>query len=95
MTRLAPRSLLIASIAIGRLCAQPSAEALQFFESKVRPIFASQCYGCHSSKSRIASGGLKLDTRTGFFQADSQVRPSCLDSLAKACWFMQFSTPPD
>ncbi len=76
MIRPAPRSLLMVSLAIGPLYAQqPSAEAVQFFESKVRPIFASQCYGCHSGKSRIASGGLKLDTRNGFFQGGQSGPP--------------------
>ncbi len=76
MKRPATRALLIVSMAISPLCGQqPSAEALQFFESKVRPILASQCYGCHSSKSRFASGGLKLDTRTSFFQGGQSGPP--------------------
>src|SRR6266567_162040 len=31
-----------------------------FFESKVRPIFANKCYECHSDS---ASGGLRLDSK--------------------------------
>ncbi len=31
-----------------------------FFESKVRPIFANNCYECHSDS---ASGGLRLDSK--------------------------------
>jgi len=46
----------------------PSEDPLQFFESKVRPILATQCYGCHSSKSKVASGGLRLDSKADFFQ---------------------------
>lgn len=38
---------------------------IQFFEAKVRPLLASQCYGCHSSKSKIVQGGLRLDSREG------------------------------
>ena len=34
-----------------------------FFENKVRPIFASHCYECHTDS---ASGGLRLDSKTGF-----------------------------
>ncbi len=33
------------------------------FETRVRPLFAEKCYGCHAD-SRM--GGLRLDTREGF-----------------------------
>ncbi len=36
-------------------------EATAFFESKVRPLLAEQCYGCHGSKA--VQGGLRLDTK--------------------------------
>ncbi len=35
-------------------------EQEQFFESKVRPLLAQNCYSCHT---RGASGGLRLDSR--------------------------------
>ena len=35
-------------------------EQEQFFESKVRPLLAKNCYSCHT---RSASGGLRLDSR--------------------------------
>ncbi len=41
--------------------AQPAASP-DFFESKVRPIFANNCYSCHTS---TAMGGLRLDTPDG------------------------------
>ena len=34
-----------------------------FFENKVRPIFANSCYDCHDG---TAKGGFRLDTREGF-----------------------------
>ncbi len=34
-----------------------------FFENKVRPIFANSCYECHDE---TAKGGLQLDTKAGF-----------------------------
>ncbi|MEL6109344.1 MAG: PSD1 and planctomycete cytochrome C domain-containing protein [Planctomycetota bacterium] len=40
-----------------------TAEQVKFFESKIRPILVSECYGCHSKQSGQARGGLKLDTR--------------------------------
>ena len=42
--------------------AEPSAEQIEFFESKVRPIFADHCYSCHSEKAEKLKGGLRLDS---------------------------------
>jgi len=44
--------------AAGSLAAAES----EFFESKVRPVLAANCYGCHT---KTAMGGLRLDTREG------------------------------
>lgn len=41
---------------------QPDAS---LFESKIRPVLASKCYGCHSSKMKAPMGGLVLDTKAG------------------------------
>ena len=44
--------------------AQPSdSKALEFFETKVRPLLADNCFECHSSKSKALQGGLRLDSR--------------------------------
>ncbi len=42
----------------------PSVAALDFYESKVRPILAEHCYQCHSAKSKGVKGGLRLDDPT-------------------------------
>ncbi|MBI4305086.1 MAG: hypothetical protein HY678_02085 [Chloroflexi bacterium] len=34
--------------------------ALKFFEDKVRPVLAENCFGCHGSKKQ--KGGLRLDS---------------------------------
>jgi hypothetical protein len=36
---------------------------LEFFEKKIRPILADNCYKCHSLESGKSKGGLTLDTR--------------------------------
>ena len=41
--------------------APPSAEALQFFERKVRPLLAGSCYKCHGPKKE--KGKLRLDRK--------------------------------
>lgn len=43
---------------------QPSTAEIHFFESKIRPVLAENCYRCHSAKEKIR-GGLVLDTRAG------------------------------
>jgi cytochrome c553 len=43
-----------------------SAEQLEFFEKKVRPIFAANCYSCHGPKTQMA--GLNFSSAAGFEQ---------------------------
>ncbi len=38
-------------------------EQTTFFERKIRPVLAQQCYECHSVQAKKIKGGLKLDTR--------------------------------
>ncbi|MFO0818142.1 MAG: PSD1 and planctomycete cytochrome C domain-containing protein [Pirellulales bacterium] len=40
------------------------AEKIEFFEKKVRPIFAKHCEACHSADTKPA-GGLRVDDRNG------------------------------
>ncbi len=42
-----------------------TADESAFFESKIRPVFVKECYGCHSAKLNEVSGGLLLDSRQG------------------------------
>jgi hypothetical protein len=35
----------------------------EYFEAKVRPIFATHCYSCHSSQAKPLFAGLRLDSR--------------------------------
>ncbi len=37
-------------------------ESVEFFEKRIRPVLAEQCYKCHSEAEKI-KGGLALDTR--------------------------------
>jgi hypothetical protein len=43
-----------------------SQEHLTFFESKVRPILANNCYKCHSKDSKKLKGNLLLDSQAGW-----------------------------
>ena len=39
-----------------------TAEQTEFFEKKIRPVLAGECYECHTAKKK---GGLRLDFRDG------------------------------
>jgi hypothetical protein len=39
-------------------------EAQEFFEAKIRPVLAAECYECHNAKK--TKGGLRLDYRAGW-----------------------------
>ncbi len=41
-------------------------EQAAFFESKVRPLLANNCYTCHADQQQ--RGGLRLDTKEGLFK---------------------------
>jgi mono/diheme cytochrome c family protein len=43
--------------------AKATPEQVEFFEKKVRPILADNCYSCHGAKKQ--NGGLRLDTAAG------------------------------
>ncbi|HWB98065.1 MAG TPA: DUF1549 domain-containing protein, partial [Bryobacteraceae bacterium] len=48
----------------GAALAQNSEEGARFFETRIRPLFASNCYACHGPKMKMA--GLDLSTAAGF-----------------------------
>ncbi len=48
--------------------ADPSAEAVEFFEKKIRPILVTHCSECHSRDSKKQQGGLLLDSRDGWMR---------------------------
>ena len=41
---------------------------VEFFESKIRPVLAQRCYGCHNSKMPAPKGNLILDTKEGLLK---------------------------
>jgi cytochrome c553 len=48
---------------------KPSAEAIEFFESKIRPILAGECVTCHGPEKQKA--GLRLDSRPAMMEGGS------------------------
>ena len=41
---------------------------IDFFETRVRPVLAENCYACHSSQAPQVMSGLRLDTRDALLQ---------------------------
>jgi len=48
-----------------------SKQALQFFESRIRPVLVEHCYSCHSLDANLAEGGLRLDSRDAVLRGGS------------------------
>lgn len=40
---------------------KPTAEQVEFFENKIRPLLVKHCYECHSAEAKELAGGLRLD----------------------------------
>ena len=57
-----PGLVIAASIASPLHAQTPDAT---FFETKIRPVLATNCYGCHNSAMAAPKGNLVLDTREG------------------------------
>ncbi len=55
----------ICMLVAGPLLAAPTPQQLEFFESRIRPILAQECYECHSTATKD-KGGLVLDSRAGW-----------------------------
>src|SRR5882724_11117425 len=51
--------LLLQSVALG----QSSPEGTEFFEKKIRPLLAENCFKCHSAASEKMKGGFRLDSK--------------------------------
>jgi len=60
--------LIFAASTLFLRAAEPPGEQIEFFENKIRPLFAQHCYGCHSEQAEKVKGGLRLDTQESFLK---------------------------
>jgi len=60
---------------VGTLCLPLSAQTASpdFFENKIRPVLAANCYRCHSSQIASPMAGLRLDTKAGLQRVTSRL----------------------
>ena len=64
MRQIFKRALLSLGWVTVSLTAAPTAEQVEFFERKIRPVLAEHCYECHNSSGK-EKGGLALDWAGG------------------------------
>jgi len=72
------RSLLIGAIVLASASGQAAdltKEELKFFETKIRPVLANNCYKCHSAAEKV-KGGLTVDSKKGLLAGGSSGKPS-------------------
>ncbi len=80
----------------------PTAEQLDFFERKIRPVLVEHCYACHSQQAKAdgkLKGGLRLDTAAGW-QAGGDSGPAIAPGkpgeslLVEALRYESYEMPP-
>jgi len=64
-TRVLTVAVLLGGILRAGAAAPSDLQQLDFFEKKIRPVLADNCYECHSASARKTKGGLLLDTSEG------------------------------
>lgn len=67
-TRLALALLLAGGASASQAADSLTQAKMAYFESKVRPVFARNCYRCHSEREGSAKGGFTMDTRAGMLK---------------------------
>jgi hypothetical protein len=73
-----PLALLAAVLASGADTATAPTKDAQnsFFENRIRPLLAEQCYQCHSDKARKLKGDLRLDSLAAMVQGGASKHPA-------------------
>ncbi len=64
-------AVLIAAPLAAQAQSGDEASLLEFFEKKVRPVLAEQCFNCHSANTN-SKGGLRVDDRNGLIQGGNR-----------------------
>jgi hypothetical protein len=55
-------------IASAANAAKPTAQGIEFFENKIRPVLVKHCYECHAADAKKIGGEFLLDTRAGMLE---------------------------
>ncbi len=68
--------------------AQPNQKQIEFFESKIRPLLAENCYQCHSARAKTLFANLHLDSRAGMLKGGDR-GPAMVPGDPKLSAFIQ------
>src|SRR5438128_2511222 len=74
-----PFAIPICAVVVSVLLVRPALAAdagEEFFESKIRPVLAENCYKCHSAKAEKVKGNFLLDSREGLFKGGESGEPA-------------------
>jgi hypothetical protein len=66
--------------AAGARAADLPSEQVEFFETKIRPLLAEQCYSCHSGTSNVFKAAFRLDFRDGLLKGGLSGKPAVVAS---------------
>lgn len=79
--------------AAAAVAAEPSAESVEFFEKRVRPILVEHCQKCHGAEKQ--KGGLRLDSRDALMQGGDSGPAVVTGEPAKSLLIEAVSYDPD
>lgn len=91
---------LLACSASALACEDFTAEDVEFFESKVRPLLVKNCYECHSTDANKLKAGLYVDSREGLVRGGDS-GPAALPGrpeeslLIESVKYKSYEMPPD
>ncbi len=93
-------AILCSAIVASQEAPKPSAEQIQFFEAKIRPVLIEHCYKCHSTESGTVRGGLGVDHREALISGGSSgpaIVPGNLEesTLWNAINYVDYEMPPN
>ena len=76
-----------------------STDEIEFFERKIRPLFAEHCYSCHSVNSESLQAGLLMDSRASLLaggDSGEAIVPGDVDGslLVEAVRYESYEMPP-
>ncbi|HUS36588.1 MAG TPA: DUF1549 domain-containing protein, partial [Verrucomicrobiae bacterium] len=60
-----------ANVSALEFVAAPTPEQTEFFEKRIRPVLADNCFECHSASAKKLKGDLLLDSRAGLIKGGS------------------------
>lgn len=79
--------------------AEPTAEELDFFENRIRPVLVKHCYECHTPDAKTVQGNFLLHTREGLLKGGDSgpaIVPSDNEegTLLESLRYETFEMPP-